>query len=121
MPGWITARRSSRFLAAPNTIIAIFDALGCGAGTQVTINGLAAQVLFANANQINFVTPNNIGTSGTAVIQTTCNGNSSASITLPLGPVDPGGFTENGTGTGQASIVNSNGTVNTPANPIFAW
>jgi uncharacterized protein (TIGR03437 family) len=105
-------------LAAPNTILSLFDALGCGAGAQMTVNGLPAQVLFANANQINFVTPNNIGTSGTATIQATCNGNSSGSIMVPLGPVDPGVFTEGGAGTGQGSIVNSNGTVNTAANPI---
>jgi uncharacterized protein (TIGR03437 family) len=106
-------------LAAPNTILTLFDTLGCGSsGAQVSIDGTAAQVLFANASQINFVTPGSIGTSGSAVIKATCNGTVSGSVTIPLAPVDPAIFTEDGTGSGQGSIVNLDGTVNTAARPI---
>jgi len=80
------------------------------------VNGIAAQVLFVNASQINFVTPGNIPTAGTATIQATCNGTESGTVTAPLAPVAPAAFTESATGAGQASVINANGTVNTAAN-----
>jgi len=101
----------------PNGILAYFGPVGCLPNEQVLVNGAAASILFANAAQINFVSPASIAGSF-ASIQVVCNGSAAVTLTVPAAAVNPSLFTQTGTGTGQGSIVNADGTINSAANPI---
>jgi uncharacterized protein (TIGR03437 family) len=101
----------------PNGILTYFGPVGCSPNEDVLVNGVAATILFSNASQINFVSPGSIA-ENPATIQLVCNGNPTISVTASAAPADPSLFTETGTGTGQASIVNSDGTVNSASNPV---
>lgn len=56
-------------------------------------------------------------TGPTANVQVLCGGVVVESVTVPTAAVSPAIFTETGTGSGQGSIVNADGTVNTSINP----
>jgi uncharacterized protein (TIGR03437 family) len=104
--------------ATPNAILSLFsEGLTCSPPQQVTIGGVVAQVLYSSATQINFVVPDGIPTGATSTIETSCNGTVTNTVTIPQTPADPAIFTQSGTGTGQGSIDDSNGTANTAANP----
>jgi uncharacterized protein (TIGR03437 family) len=106
-------------VVAPNTILTLFGPnLGCVQSPQVLINGSAAGILFADTNQINVVVPGQVSGSS-ASIQILCNATPIGAVAIPVALVDPAIFTETGTGTGQGSIVNLDGTVNTMDNPIL--
>jgi len=121
LPGQTGVDNSASFgpaLAAPNTLLTLFSPLlGCTPNPQVFVNGVAASITFANSGQINFVTPGDLFPVTPATIQVVCNGNPVETVSLPEAQTNPAIFTENGSGKGQGSIVNSNGTVNTAANP----
>ena len=101
----------------PNGILTYFGPVGCSPNEQVLVNGVAAALLFSNATQINFVSPGAI-TGNPAIIQLVCNGNTTVTVTAPAAVVSPSLFTQTGTGRGQGSIVNLDGTVNSAANPV---
>jgi trimeric autotransporter adhesin len=101
----------------PNQILSYFGPVGCSPNEQVLVNGQAAGILFGNAAQINFVSPESVA-GDPVTIQLMCNGTATVTLTAPEAAASPSLFTETGTGTGQGSIVNSDGTVNSPANPI---
>ena len=57
--------------------------------------------------------------SGTmAQVTVTYQGQASAAIAIPVAPSAPSLFTLNETGSGQATAINADGTVNTAANPV---
>jgi uncharacterized protein (TIGR03437 family) len=62
---------------------------------SVTLNGIPAPLLFVSQGQINAQVPWNVlssGTSGSATIVVTNNGNKSVPQTVPVGPFSPGIF-----------------------------
>jgi uncharacterized protein (TIGR03437 family) len=122
-PSPMSADNSATFvpaMAAPNTILTLFGSdLGCAQSPQVLVNGSAAGILFAGTTQINLVVPGQVSGSN-ASIEILCNGTTIGTLAIPVAQVDPAIFTETGTGTGQGSIVNLDGTVNTTGNPILA-
>ena len=85
-------------------------------GTQISIGGVVAPILFASSNQINTVVPFNL-TGATAQIQVLYQGQSTASTTVPVQAVSPAIFSMNGTGGGQGAILNQDGSVNSQSNP----
>jgi uncharacterized protein (TIGR03437 family) len=90
--------------------------LSCSRQPDLLINGTPAAVLYAGTGQINFVVPATV--SGTAaVIAASCAGAPLATITTGLSAAVPALFTQTQTGSGQASIVNSDGTINSAGNP----
>lgn len=101
---------------APNSILTLFaPALACATQPQVLVNGVAASILYAGAAQINLVVPGSL-TGTSALIEAFCDGASLAKVTTPLATATPALFTQTQTGTGQASIVNADGTVNAAGN-----
>jgi uncharacterized protein (TIGR03437 family) len=79
-------------------------------GTTVTINGIAAPLLFVSPGQINFQMPSAVAnsewfniTSATIVVTTAAG--SSTPVTFGLGSL-PGLFTADGSGCGQAAALN---------------
>jgi len=101
----------------PNQILSYFGPVACSPGEQVLVNGQSAAVLFSNATQINFVSPESIA-GDPLTVQVVCNGGATGTITAPAAAASPSLFTQTGTGTGQGSIVNLDGAINSPANPI---
>ncbi len=61
-------------------------------GVGVTVNGTAVPVSFVSNTQVNFLVPANVST-GTAQVQTTNNGLSSAPVTVNVDPLAPAFFT----------------------------
>jgi uncharacterized protein (TIGR03437 family) len=103
--------------ATPNGILTYFGPVGCSPHEQLLVNGEAAAILFSNATQINFVSPESVG-GNQVTIQLLCNGSATVTLTAPAAAVSPSLFTQTGTGTGQGSILNLDSTINSASNPI---
>ncbi len=89
------------------------------AGVQVTFDGFSGTLLYVSSTQINVTVPYEIaGRTSTAVV-VTYQGVPSAAITQPVGLAALGLFTNNSTGSGQASVLNQNYSYNTPATPAL--
>ena len=101
----------------PNGILTYSGPVGCSPNEKVLINGESAGILFTNSTQINFVSPES-PVVNPAAIQLFCNDVPIVTLTAPLAPVSPSLFTQTGTGTGQGSIVNFDGAINSTASPV---
>ena len=76
--------------------------------TRVTINGIAAPLLFVSPDQINFQAPFGL-TGSTVEIQITSDAGASDPVTVPLISTQPGIFFDSATGLG-AIVNNDDGT-----------
>lgn len=85
-------------------------------GTRVLFDTIPAPILYTSAGQINLVVPYGIGGFGTNVV-VEYNGVQSSPMSLPISITSPGIFTIDGSGSGQAAVINSDGTVNSITNP----
>jgi uncharacterized protein (TIGR03437 family) len=90
-------------------------------GLQVTFDGKAAPLIYTSANQTNLIVPYEVADkpstemrvfyeAPTGTLQT-------AAWVLPVVASAPGVFTLDATGTGQAAVLNQDGSVNSAANP----
>jgi uncharacterized protein (TIGR03437 family) len=92
-------------------------------GVQVLINGYSAPLLYVSSAQINAVVPYEIAgiLNPTLLVKTnvtsSTGGQTSNGFPLTAASTASGIFTQNGSGTGPGAILNSNLSVNTPANP----
>lgn len=89
------------------------------AGTQVYFNGMAAPLLYTSANQVDALAPFGL-TGSTSTVQVVYQGHASANVVTPVAPASPAFFTRDGTGGGEGSILNQDGSVNSyqaPADP----
>lgn len=83
--------------------------------TQVLIGGVAAPLLYASPTQINTVVP--FGVSGaTTDFQVVYQGQTTASVTMPVQAASPAVFSADTSGGGQGAILNQDGSVNTQTN-----
>jgi uncharacterized protein (TIGR03437 family) len=91
-------------------------------GLQVLFNNVAVPLFYAGPNQINFQVPNLAPQSGTADIQVleAATGRLLGDSTVEMNAADPGLFTQAGNGSGAASAVNADGTLNTQTNPALS-
>jgi uncharacterized protein (TIGR03437 family) len=86
-------------------------------GTQVLFNGVAAPLLFAQANQVNAIVPFEVLQQGdTASVQISHSGQTAQTVTVSVVKKQPGIFTVGGTGSGQAIVQNTDGTLNSSSN-----
>ena len=89
-------------------------------GVGVTINGTAVPVSFVSNTQVNFLVPVTLST-GTAQIQTTNNGLTSAAVTVNVDPLAPAFFTlgvNAASGNVYIAAEHANGTLIGPAATI---
>ena len=90
-------------------------------GLQVTFDGKAAPLIYTSAGQTNLIVPYEIAGKTSTVMQITYASplgmSQTTAWTLPVVAAAPAVFTVDATGTGQGSIVNQDGTVNSGANP----
>ena len=84
-------------------------------GTTVSINGTAAPMIYASATQVAAVVPYEI-TGSTAQVTVQYHGAASSPASLAIAPSDPALFTV-GSGTGQAAVLNQDGSLNGPSHP----
>jgi trimeric autotransporter adhesin len=85
-------------------------------GTQVSINGTAAPLIYASTGQVNAIVPYEIGT-GMATVQVTAGGIQAGAWAVPITPSAPSIFTVSSAGVGQGAVVNADGSVNSATNP----
>ena len=86
-------------------------------GTPVLFDGVAAPILYAGASQVNAVIPCSTAVKSSTQVVVSYQGAQSAPVALPLRLAAPGIFTVDGSGSGQAAVVNQDGSLNGPANP----
>jgi uncharacterized protein (TIGR03437 family) len=88
------------------------------AGTTVSVNAVAAPVIYASDTQVIAIVP--YGISGAAAnVAVAYQGQVSAAFAVPLALSSPGIFTANQTGAGQAAAINAvEGTLNSAASPV---
>lgn len=87
-------------------------------GTTVSFNGVLAPVLYTSGTQVAAIVPYAINAT-TAQVTVSYQGQASAAFPVSVAPAEPGLFTLNQTGAGQAAAINGvDGTVNTAANPV---
>jgi uncharacterized protein (TIGR03437 family) len=91
-------------------------------GTTVTFNGTAAPLIYASSTVVSAIVPYEINGLTSANLVVTYQGKQSEVDVVPVVPSQPGIFTLNSTGSGQALAVNLDGTndLNSAANPIAA-
>jgi uncharacterized protein (TIGR03437 family) len=111
---------------APGEIVTLF---GNGFGSQPAVNfdQFPAPVFFSSNCQINAVVPFSLPSgvpsyyapfsSWSTFVTVVSSGQTVGSMQLPVLAAAPGIFTTNGTGMGQAAVLNQDGTVNGASNP----
>jgi uncharacterized protein (TIGR03437 family) len=87
------------------------------AGTQVLFDGVAAPILYVRADQINAVVPYNVYGRTITSMQVVVGGAQGTAVGLQVQNTAPAVFTMNSSGGGQASVINEDGTINSPYFP----
>jgi uncharacterized protein (TIGR03437 family) len=73
-------------------------------GVTVTVNDIAAQILFVSPAQVNYIVPSNVGT-GTAMVKVSYNGALLGTGTVAVDNVSPSAFTTSANGQGVAAAL----------------
>jgi len=87
------------------------------ASTQVNINSVPSPLLYTSSGAVAAIVPYEAAGSSRISVQLTYNGLSSAKQTLPSAVAAPGVFSADSSGSGPGAILNSDYSLNTPANP----
>jgi uncharacterized protein (TIGR03437 family) len=110
------ASRIAGSLSPGETIVAL--GAGFGPNAQLTINGEPATVLSQSATSIAALVPSDIDTTGALQVKVASGGAVSNAVWMPAAVASPGIYSVDGSGAGQGYILNGDGTVNSPANPV---
>ncbi len=89
------------------------------AGTSVYFNGAAGPMLYTSNGQVAAMVPYSI-TGNSAQVMVKYQGQVTGTITVPVAAAAPALFTLNSSGSGEASAINQDGTLNGPSNPANA-
>ena len=84
---------------------------------QVLFDGVPAPMIYARAGQVAAIVPYAVSAKTSTQIQVSYQGQNSNAVSIPVAAVAPAIFTVNASGVGQGSILNQDGTVNSPTNP----
>ncbi len=84
---------------------------------SVSVNGVAAPILYLNPAQINFQVPWATPTTGSVDVIVSVGGGNSNTLAVPVGTAAPGLFVQSN---GAAIVQNSDYTLNDPGNPARA-
>jgi uncharacterized protein (TIGR03437 family) len=94
---------------APGSLATLMGSLFSGQNLSVTFNGIAAQVLFSNATQINLVVPSSLAGESTAQVVVSADGVASSAFPVNLAAFAPGIF--------NPGILNQDNSVNSAKQP----
>lgn len=87
------------------------------AQTEVLFDNVPAPLVYVSAGQVSAIVPYEVaGHANTQMIEQN-NGQSSATLSIPVSDSAPGLFTANASGTGPGVILNQDQSVNSPSNP----
>jgi uncharacterized protein (TIGR03437 family) len=86
------------------------------AGTRILFNGIPAALLYVSEQQSSAIVPFGVAGQTSVDVQVEYQGMRSDPITVPVLSSRPGVFSADGSGWGQALILNEDGSLNSPAN-----
>jgi uncharacterized protein (TIGR03437 family) len=86
-------------------------------GTRILFDGEAAPLIYVSDQQSSAIVPYDIAGKSTVSVQVEYNGVQSSALTVPVFDSRLGVFSFGPNGTGQAAIINDDGTINSPFNP----
>ena len=86
-------------------------------GTSVLFDGVPAPLLYVGANQINVVVPFAVANRSATQIVVQANGLTSAPTTMGVVAIVPGVFSLSSDGSGQAVVLNQDGSLNSASRP----
>jgi uncharacterized protein (TIGR03437 family) len=101
----------------PGVDLAPGDSATILGGTRVLFDGAPAQMLSASAGRVAAVVPSGIAGQRTTMIQLEVGGRKSGTVTVGVLDAQPGLFTADRSGSGQAQALNEDGSPNSGANP----
>jgi uncharacterized protein (TIGR03437 family) len=87
------------------------------AGVRILFNGVAAPLLYASDKQSSAVVPFEVSENPTVKVEIEYQGLRSEPLVLPVLAARPGIFTIDGSGSGRGTILNEDGSLNSPENP----
>jgi len=86
-------------------------------GTQVTFNGIPAPLVYTSSGAVAAIVPFEIADAGNATVSVSYNGQTASTQTVSVEDALPGLFSADSTGSGPGAFLNSDYTLNSPANP----
>jgi uncharacterized protein (TIGR03437 family) len=86
-------------------------------GARVLFDGAPAPVLYSRRDQVGAIVPYVAALAPTTHVQVEYLGSRSAPVEIPVSAVAPGIFTIDASGSGQAAVVNEDGSLNSAAHP----
>lgn len=87
------------------------------AATRVLFDGIPGPLLYTSAGQVSAVVPNAVAGKSSVGIQVEYRGVLSRAVSLAVLKAHPGIFSLDASGSGQAAVLNEDGTPNSPTNP----
>ncbi len=99
---------------APGEALTIF---GAQLGSDVTFDGVPALTIYASPTQVNVIAPRSLAGKSLTQLRVTNADFGNEIFTLNVRDSSPGIFTINGSGTGQAAVINEDGSINSTSNP----
>jgi uncharacterized protein (TIGR03437 family) len=103
-------------VAPGETIMAVGS--GFGPDAQLLVDGSPLNGLTGTATTLVAAMPAGAKIAGAFVMQVSTGGTLSNPVFVAAAPAAPGVYTTDGSGVGQGYILNSDGTLNSPANPV---
>ncbi len=89
---------------------------GFSASAQALFDGVTAPLISAKAGQLVAVVPYEVDGNAATQLQVSDQGQTSSAVAIPVAAAAPGIFTVDGSGSGQGSIANDDGSANAPGN-----
>lgn len=86
-------------------------------GARVLIDGVPAPLLYVQSGQINAVVPYQVQGKPSVSLEVQYQGQTTATLRLPITPADPAFFSRSANGRGQGAILNQDGSLNSALNP----
>jgi uncharacterized protein (TIGR03437 family) len=90
------------------------------AGVQILFGGVPAPLIYVQASQASAVVPYEVAGKSSTQVQVAYQGQTSSPVTVPVVLTAPGIFTLNYSGSGAGTVLNQDGTINSPNNPAAA-
>jgi uncharacterized protein (TIGR03437 family) len=86
-------------------------------GTQVLFDGKPAPLIYSSATAVAAIVPYAVYLASSTTVTVAYQNKTSASTTVPVSTSAPGVFTRDASGSGQAAVLNQDGTKNSSTNP----
>ena len=124
-PNWVSPGEIVSFFGSGiGPTVGVVAALDAGghlptslANTRVLFDGSPVPLLFVRSDQVNVVAPFGLFDKTSTQVQIEYQGVKSGNLSIPVNSANPGIFTFDSSGSGQAAALNEDGSYNTPYNP----